>query len=230
MKPARWFGLVAAATILVFPACSPKPVEPAKSEPPMNPTKRALTKYVEVELESDLSVLSENERKMLPLLIDACRAMDDDLLARGVRRQGAAPRERSRTPSCGASPRSTTGPGTACTGTRPFLPGAGEKPKGAGYYPADMTKEEFEKACAESPARAASLKSQYTVVRRDAKGALVAVPFHEAFAAQVDRAAAKLEEAAELADDPGPREVPRAARPGAAAPTTTWRATSPGWT
>jgi len=66
-----------------------------------------------------------------------------------------------------------------------------------------MTKEEFEQACAESPARAAVLKSQYTIVERDSAKKLVAVPYHVAFAAQVERAAAKLREAATLAEDPG---------------------------
>ena len=46
-------------------------------------------------------------------------------------------------------------------------------------------------------------RSLYTLVRRDEDGALVAVPYHEAFAEQHAAAAAKLCEAAELASDPG---------------------------
>ncbi|HEU4525043.1 MAG TPA: hypothetical protein VFR62_08470, partial [Gemmatimonadales bacterium] len=45
--------------------------------------------------------------------------------------------------------------------------------------------------------------SLYTVVRRDSTGGLVAVPYHQAFADASRRAAAKLREAAGLADDPG---------------------------
>src|SRR6476661_1919925 len=68
-----------------------------------------------------------------------------------------------------------------------------------------MTTDEFETACAESPELAAALRSQYTLVRRDGAGMLVAVPYHEAFAEHVGPAATKLREAAALADDPGLR-------------------------
>ena len=86
---------------------------------------------------------------------------------------------------------------------RPFLPG-GAKPAGANYYPFDMTKGEFETAVATGPkARADSLKSLYTLVRRDAAGHLVTIPFAKAYAQYNQRAAMRLREAAALADDPG---------------------------
>ena len=97
------------------------------------------------------------------------------------------------------------GPWDRRAGNAPFLVGVGPKPKGAHFYPADMTAAEFETACAESPERAVALRSQYTLVRRDGAGRLVAVPYHEAFADNIGRAAIKLREAAALADDPGLR-------------------------
>ena len=48
-------------------------------------------------------------------------------------------------------------------------------------------------------------RGQYTLIRRDVASELVAVPYHEAFATYVERAAAKLREAATLADDRGLR-------------------------
>ena len=56
------------------------------------------------------------------------------------------------------------------------------------------------------PDGGAALRSLYTVVRRDSAGRLVAVPYREAFAGPSRRAAAKLREAAALADDPGLRK------------------------
>jgi hypothetical protein len=97
------------------------------------------------------------------------------------------------------------GPWDRLDGDTPFIDGVGPKPAGAWFYPADMTKEEFEQACAASPERAAALRSPYTLVRRDAHGGLVAVPYHVAFAAEVGRAADKLRQAAELAEDQGLR-------------------------
>ena len=35
--------------------------------------------------------------------------------------------------------------GNVSTANKPFIPGYGEKPAGANFYPEDMTKEEFEK-------------------------------------------------------------------------------------
>ncbi len=161
-----------------------------------------LTSYVEVDLSSDLSGLSPSERKMLPLLIDACREMDDIFWRQAYGDKGALLATIA-DPQIHRFAEINYGPWDRLRGNAPFVEGVGPKPKGAGYYPPDMTKEELEKACAESPERAEALRGQYTVVRRDAKGALVAVPFHEAFAPQVGRAAAKLREAAALAEDPG---------------------------
>jgi hypothetical protein len=65
-----------------------------------------------------------------------------------------------------------------------------------------MTKEEFEKAIAGDKKKEETFKSEYTrIVRKD--GALVAVPYHEAWPEQTRRAAAKLRDAAALATDKG---------------------------
>jgi hypothetical protein len=83
------------------------------------------------------------------------------------------------------------------------LPGVGPRPDGAAFYPSDMTKEELEAAAKASPAAGESLRSLYTLVRRDSSGGLTAVPYHVAFAEPSRRAAARLREAATLADDKG---------------------------
>src|SRR5919199_1239807 len=99
------------------------------------------------------------------------------------------------------------GPWDRLANDRPFVAGAGEKPPGANFYPRDMTKGEFETVVAGADrARADSLKSLYTLVRRDAAGKLVAIPFSKAYAPLNQRAAARLREAAALADDPGLRK------------------------
>ena len=96
------------------------------------------------------------------------------------------------------------GPWDRLDGDRPFVPGVGPRPPGAELYPHDITKEEFERAAAGAPARAAR-SGAYTVVRRDRPGRLTAVPYHEAYARPMRDAARKLREAAGLADDPGLR-------------------------
>lgn len=202
-----WMAALLVLSSLFLSACPSGTDRPTTNEPPMTPTKSErpkLTSYVEVELSADLSGLTDNERKMLPLLIDACREMDDIfwLEAYGDKRALLAKIE---DPELRRFAEINYGPWDRLRGNAPFVPGFAEKPKGAGYYPPDMTKGEFEKACADSPERADALRGQYTVVRRDGDKGLVAVPFHEAFAPQVGRAAAKLREAAALAEDPGLR-------------------------
>jgi hypothetical protein len=97
------------------------------------------------------------------------------------------------------------GPWDRLADNAPFVEGVGPKPKGAGFYPGDMTKDEFEAAAKKSPAAGKALRSQYTVVRRDSAGGLVAIPYHEIYADQVTPAVAKLREAAKLAEEPGLR-------------------------
>ncbi|HEU5039262.1 MAG TPA: hypothetical protein VFT84_00475 [Gemmatimonadales bacterium] len=159
-----------------------------------------LAQYTPVRLNADLERLSDRERRMIPLLIEAAQQMDtiywqqvyasrDSLL--GTIRDTAVRR----------FVELNYGPWDRLDGNRPFVPGVGPRPAGSEFYPHDMTKEEFERAAAADPA----LRDPYTVVRRDSAGKLVAVKYHEAYPGPTRRAAAKLREAARLADDSGLR-------------------------
>jgi hypothetical protein len=163
-----------------------------------------VAQYTPVRLNADLEKLGDADRRMLPLLIDAAREMDT------IFRQQAYAAQDS---LLQATPDTTLqrylainyGPWDRLDNWAPFVPGAGPRPPGAEFYPHDMTKEEFEAAAAKSKQAGASLRSLYTVVRRDPSGGLVAVPYHEAYPEPTRRAAAKLREAARLARDPGLR-------------------------
>jgi len=147
-------------------------------------------------LTADISHLTESERAMLPLLYRVATLMDDifwmeaygdkapflDSLPSDAHRQFA---------------QINYGPWERLNGNAPFVEGYGEKPAGANFYPVDMTKAEFD-AC-EDPAKT----SMYTLLRRDATGKLTVVPYHEAFKAKIDEAAALLEQAAALAENAG---------------------------
>ena len=77
------------------------------------------------------------------------------------------------------------------------MEGIGEKPEGANYYPADMTKDEFEKS---------DLKGKtglYNFIRRNEDGSLKSIPYHVQFKDQVAKVSELLKQAAEYADDPG---------------------------
>jgi hypothetical protein len=163
-----------------------------------------VAQYTSVRLTADLAGLSDRERRMLPLLIEAASEMDT------VYQQQYYPARDSLLASVQDSATRrfveiNYGPWDRLDSDRPFVPGAGKRPAGVELYPHDLTAEEFERAASASPAAGRALRGQYTVVRRDSAGALVAVPYHEAYAAPMGRAAAKLREAAALADDAGLR-------------------------
>jgi len=172
-----------------------------------------LAKYTPVRLTADLSTLSENQRRMLPLLIEAAKAMDEAfwMQAYGERDELLAAIEDA---DVRRFVEINYGPWDRLAGNEPFMAGvgpsselrAGPKPAGANFYPADMTAEEFEAACGESPERAEALRSLYTIVRRDDAGGLVTVLYSHAFSGPYQLAAEKLRQAATLAEDPGFRQ------------------------
>ncbi|MGK7296543.1 MAG: dipeptidyl-peptidase 3 family protein, partial [Candidatus Wenzhouxiangella sp. M2_3B_020] len=152
-----------------------------------------LSIYHPVELKAGLDHLSADQREMLRLMIEAGRIMDalfwrqsfgdpepllsalDDEAVRDFARINYGPWDR-------------------LNGNEPFLSGYGEKPPGAQFYPADMSRDEYREW--EHPDK----NNPYSLVRRDADGNLVLVPYHQAFGAPLIRAADLLREAAELAE------------------------------
>ena len=157
---------------------------------------------VEVTLTTDLLArLTTRERAMLPVLIHACEEMDQIFWqqAAGDRTTVLSGIE---DPEIRSLVDFNYGPWDRRRDNLPLVPGVGPKPAGARFYPPDMDVAEFDAACAESPERAAALRSPYSVVRRDGAGRLVAIAYHEAFASHLERASSALREAAEMADDP----------------------------
>ncbi len=152
--------------------------------------------FAPVKLTADLSTLSEQERRMLGLFIEAGEIMDD-LFWRQTYGDRQALLKRVTDPRTRDFVMLNYGPWDRLADNEPFVAGVGPKPPGAEFYPHDMTKEEFERA------NLPGSRSEYTLLRRDAKGALTVVPFHVAYRDEVERAARKLEEAAALAEDPG---------------------------
>ena len=155
-----------------------------------------LDKYAGVKLTTDLSVLSEAEKKMLRLFIDASDRVnaiywqqaygDPQPLLEGI---GDAALRRF--------VEINFGPWDRIDGNKPFVMGIGAKPAGANFYPADMTKEEFE---AFADPKKTGL---YSLVRRDAGRKLVLVPYSQAYATELKAAASDLRQASALATDAG---------------------------
>ena len=155
-----------------------------------------VNRYATVTLTADLSALSENEKKMLPLLVDAAKAMDAIFKQQAYGNLDSL-LQTIQSPATRRFVEINYGPWDRLNDNEPFVDGVGAKPVGANFYPSDMEKAEFESAA--GPTIDSPLRSMYTVVRRDSARKLVAVPYHEAYADQVKIASAKLREAAALA-------------------------------
>ena len=170
--------------------------ETSETETPKTEMQTNLDKYVSVKLTADLSILSEKEKQMLPILISAANKMNDlfwyesygdcDALLNSIKDEDTKKYVKI-----------NYGPWDRLANNKPFVEGAGEKPKGANYYPSDMTKEEFEKAVMQNKT------SIYNFVRRDGDGNLYTIPYHKQFEAEVKEVSDLLMEASKLAEDKG---------------------------
>jgi len=149
--------------------------------------------YTPYQLKTDLSHLSDDQKKMVGLLIDASEIMDNLFW-----QQAFPGNKESLLSRVDGDVREFTainyGPWDRLNNNKPFLTGFEEKPEGANFYPADMSKTEFENA------DLADKDSLYTLLRRDEQGELITVPYSEAFKNSLTRASDLLLEAADLAE------------------------------
>lgn len=148
--------------------------------------------YEPVQLTTDLTKLTDNEKEVLPLLIKAAEVMDElfwlqaypqrDSLMMTIEDEHAK-----------AFFNINYGPWDRLNGDKPFIEGIDTKPLGAFFYPMDMTKEEFENSDLQH--------DMYSMIRRNSDGELVAIPYSEAFNLQLNTAADYLRQAAEKTDN-----------------------------
>ena len=157
---------------------------------------RKAQEFAEVDLTADISHLSENQKKMLSLLFEVADIMEeiywDQVFPDKEAALGAMVNE-----DVIRFFKINYGPWERLNGNLPFIPGYGPKPAGSGFYPADMTMDEFE--ALDDPSK----RGLYTLIQRDDSGNLKSVPYHLAYSDQVQRAASLLREASELAEDEG---------------------------
>ncbi|HLM82674.1 MAG TPA: hypothetical protein VK302_18875 [Terriglobales bacterium] len=97
------------------------------------------------------------------------------------------------------------GPYDRLNNDSPFL-AVGPKPQGSGFYPRDLTREEFTSYLHAHPDDRAWLESPYTVIRRIDGSHLSAVPYHEAFQEQVTALSDLLKKASRNEKHPAFRE------------------------
>jgi hypothetical protein len=163
-----------------------------------------LAKFKAVPMAFDSAHLTPREVQMIDKLADACRALESiywrqgdadglklyQLLATSNDPKDTAVRRFLR---INGSRFDLINDNKTFVGTEPW-------PPGRGFFPADLTREEFDHYVAGHPEQKNALYVPFTVVRRKGS-ALEAIPYHIAYKQWVDPAAKALREAAALSDD-----------------------------
>jgi len=150
--------------------------------------------YAQVELKPSLAGLSDNQRKIVGLLIDAGK-ITDNIFWQQVWGNKTELLDSIKDPKARRFAEYNYGPWDRLDSDKPFLSQYGERPKGARYYPADMTKAEFEAW------QQTGKDGLYSIVKRDSNGNLSLSPYSEEYSDDIEKIASLLLQAAELADD-----------------------------
>src|SRR5690554_2441409 len=180
-----------ALSLIVFAGCGKKETKQEEK----SAMQQKVDEFALVSLNSDLSHLSANEKELIKVFLEIGQIMDDLFWKQAYGNKtdidtikDEATREFAKI---------NYGPWERLNDMKPFVQGYGEKPKGACFYPADMTKEEYDNL------KDKNKDNLYTVIRRDENGKLVVKWYREEYKEELAKVDALMEKAIALADDAG---------------------------
>ena len=170
-----------------------------------SPLAAKIRRFAPTDISADPAQLSDNDRKALDKLIEAAKLLDP-LFLRQVWSGNEALRKKLEADS---SPEGrerlhyfmiNKGPWSRLDKNKPFIDGVPrEKPSQGGFYPDDMTKDEFNSWVATLPEQEKQRATGFfTLIRRGPDGRLKIVPYHEEYREFLEPAAKLLKEAAGL--------------------------------
>ena len=185
---------------LAIAACKPQTASetatpPSDAKPAVSYARAHAGDYAVVPLKADLSHLDENTRRMVAKLVQAADVMNDLTWKQSWGGDRAALLAQAPDDATRELVNINFGPWDRLNEDTPFIANIKPRPPGGMFYPVDMTKEAFEAA------NLPDKTSNYTLLRRDAAGKLVTVPYHVEYKPELERTAALLREAAELSGD-----------------------------
>ena len=168
----------------------------SKKETPCAPEMEAkVNEYAWVQLKTDLSVLTDNERQMIPLLMEAAKIIDELFWMQTFGDKSLL--DDIKDPCMKEFAMINYGPWDRLNALTPFVPDYGKKPAGANFYPTDITKEEFD--ALDNPDK----NSEYTVLVRNEAGGLEVVWYKDFYKEKLDKIVDLMNQAIELAEDAG---------------------------
>jgi hypothetical protein len=186
--------------------------------------KTKIAEYATVKLTTDISKLSDNEKRMILILIDVAKIMDNlywmqtwgdpNILLKNITCENEkkfvlinyGPWDRldnnklfvGNNHEEESGKKKESGNSVSMARTSDDIKKSfkfSEKPLGVNFYPKDMTKEEFEKLDNKDK------KSLYTIIRRNEDRSLAVIWYHEAYKDLLYKAAELLRKASEISED-----------------------------
>lgn len=226
MSRFRMYAVSAIAVLLT--ACGGAPAEPKIPPPPPMPSEPAampdlinfdqpapstltvvadidqrLAKFAPIEMTFEDSLIAPEDRPFVKKLVEINQLVHELFIQQIDTGIPALRAQLAADPSKAAALRYfdiMAGPWDSLAHDEPFV-GSAKRPPGGTFYPADLTKDEFEKWIAAHPADKDAFQGFFTVIRRQDKS-LIAVPYSQAYKDRLTVLAAKLKEAAALAREP----------------------------
>ena len=197
MTKTRWLAATAALSLVTLAACEMASTnEAAGGNAAAASEVDGLAKLARIDMKTDTSFLSAEEREVVNLLNQAA-----ELMSEIYKRQATPDYDRLRSEIAARNDPALLekfdaffGPWDPIEEGKPFF-GDKPRPAGAGFYPADLTKEEFDRYLGSHPGEADALTSPYTVVKRQGDK-LVALPYSQEYKQWLEPAAKLLEQAA----------------------------------
>jgi len=196
MTKTRLLAATAALSLLTLAACEMSSTNAPAGNAAAASETDGLAKLARIDMNVDTSFLSAEEREVVNLLNQAA-----ELMSEIYKRQATPDYDRLRgevaaknDPALLEKFDAFFGPWDPIEEGKPFF-GDKPRPAGAGFYPADLTKEEFDRYLAAHPDQKDALTSPYTVVKRQGDQ-LVAVPYSQEYKQWLEPAAKLLEQAA----------------------------------
>ncbi len=180
-----------------------KPVAPKiiQSTRELTKIQAQLKKLAPVDIGADLSILDENEKNVLKLIVKAARYMDDIFLTQvyvknNELKEALLSNKTAEYETLYRYFMINFGPFDRLDKDQPFI-NSDQKPAGANYYQGDISKEMFNQWITDHPESEKAFTSNFTLIKREGDQ-LKAIPYSEAYRDLLEPAAKLLKEASVL--------------------------------
>jgi len=189
---------------LTLAMCGKTPEEPVSPEQ----LSAMIARYAPTVITADTRALSEGDHQALRSLVQAAALMDSIFLRQVWSGNVALKNRLAEDPSPEGALRYryfllNLGPWSVLDGGSPFIAGVPPHPlPGANYYPEDMTRQEFNTWAEALPeAEQSRARGYFTTLRRNPDRSLRIVPYSQEYGDLLEKAAARLQQAARLTDN-----------------------------